>query len=63
MLNDAGNIKGWYFGYSQGTTQMMAAVATYQSEMAAAYNRIIMLAPCFGTTDDDFDPSTLDPLK
>ena len=64
MLNDAGNIKGWYFGYSQGTSQMMAAVATYQSEMAAAYNRIIMLAPCFGTySDDTFDPSTLDPTK
>ena len=63
MLNDAGNIKGWYFGYSQGTSQMMAAIATYQSDMADAYNRVILLAPCFGTADDDFDPSTLDLTK
>lgn len=49
--NDLGNNeKGYYFGYSQGTTQAMIAMST-GDVMSTYLNRIILLAPCFGTHD------------
>lgn len=49
MFDDADAGKGWYFGYSQGTSQAMAAMALYQDDMADIYHRVVLLAPCFGT--------------
>ena len=62
MFADAGDIKGWYFGYSQGTSQAMVAMANHQDTMATYYNRIILLAPCFGTLEG-FDIADTDQTK
>ena len=62
MSENAGTGKGWYFGYSQGTIQGMVALATQEDEMAKYFNRVILLAPCFGT-DEDYDMSQLPESK
>lgn len=33
MYDDAGTGKGWYYGYSQGTIQMLVALTRYESEL------------------------------
>ena len=47
MYEHAGNeVKGYYVGYSQGTTQMLIALTQTEEELAQKLERIILLAPC-----------------
>ena len=58
--NAAGNYsKGWYFGFSQGTTQALVGLTRFESEMEKYLERVILLAPCFGYASiGDFDNQT-----
>ena len=50
LMNEvAGAGKGYYFGYSAGTTISMIALATREEEMAEYFNRVVLLSPCFFT--------------
>ena len=52
MNISAGTGKGWYYGWSQGTIQMLVALAKYETELTSYLNRVILLAPCMiGITD------------
>ena len=62
MYDNAGTGKGYYFGYSQGTVQAVIATATRESEMAQYFNKIVLLAPCFGTFEG-FDSSLVTDLS
>ena len=33
MYNDAGTGKGWYYGFSRGTIQILAALTKYETEL------------------------------
>ena len=46
MYNHAGTGKGWYFGYSQGTIQMLVALTKYESELIQWLNSAVLLTPC-----------------
>ena len=46
MYDNAGTGKGWYFGYSQGTIQMLVALTKYETELNQWLNRTVLLAPC-----------------
>ena len=54
VMNETANTgKGWYFGYSLGTTEAMVALATRESEMEAYFNSVVLLAPCFFTETEE----------
>ena len=53
MTENAGNGKGWYIGYSQGTIQAIVALSKYESELENYLERAILLAPCFGVSGDE----------
>ena len=46
MNQNAGSGKGFYVGYSQGTTQAIIALAKYEDELDNYLERAILLAPC-----------------
>ena len=46
MYSTAGDVKGWYFGYSQGTRSMQVALANYEEELSGYIHRAILMAPC-----------------
>ena len=52
MSENAGNRKGWYFGYSQGTSQAMIALAKYEAQLDNYLERVVLLAPCFGLSGE-----------
>ena len=46
MYENAGTGKGWYYGFSQGTIQMLVALTKFESEIAKFLHRVVLLAPC-----------------
>ena len=46
MYENSGTGKGWYFGSSQGTGTMQAALSKYDSDMSEYLNRAVLIAPC-----------------
>lgn len=46
MHSSAESGKGWYFGYSMGTIQMLVALTKYEQELSPYLNKAILLAPC-----------------
>lgn len=47
MYEVSGNKKGYYFGVSLGTIQMMVALSQFEEEMKGYLNKVILLAPCY----------------
>lgn len=45
MYSDSGK-KGWYFGYSLGSMQMLIGLSKYEEELKWYLNRATLLAPC-----------------
>ena len=61
VMNETANAgKGWYFGYSQGTTEAMVALATRESEMEAYFKSVVLLAPCFFTWTEEEDEADVE---
>lgn len=56
MYEDSDSGKGWYFGYSEGTTSMQVALMKYESELSNYLNRAILLAPCTAEYEDGDNP-------
>ena len=46
MHLSAGTGKGWYYGWSMGTVQMLVALTKYESELSPYLNKAILLTPC-----------------
>ena len=46
MHSSAGTGKGWYYGWSMGTVQMLVALTKYESELSPLLNKAILLTPC-----------------
>ena len=61
VMNETANAgKGWYFGYSQGTTEAMVALATREPEMEAYFNSVVLLAPCFFSWTEEEDEADVE---
>ena len=46
MYENAGENKGWYYGYSQGALMGLITLATREEEMDKYFNRAVLLASC-----------------
>ena len=46
MYDNAGTGKGWYYGFSQGTIQMLVGLTKFEAQYAQYLNRVVLLAPC-----------------
>jgi len=45
MNTDSGK-KGWYFGYSMGTIQMLIGLSKFEEELKGYLNKAILISPC-----------------
>ena len=47
MYSNSGGKKGYYIGYSTGTTEALVALAKFEYELNLYLNKMILLAPCY----------------
>ena len=47
MYSNSGGKKGYYVGYSTGTTEALVALSKFEYELNLYLNKVILLAPCY----------------
>lgn len=46
MFDHSGEKKGYYYGFSLGTVQMLMALPKFEAQLKDYLNKVVLLAPC-----------------
>ena len=57
MVKHSETGKGYYFGYSEGSTSVQIALMNHNDELNKLLNRVILLTPCTAEYEDGEDPN------
>ena len=67
MYENAGNdLKGYYFGYSKGSTQMMVALMHHEDTLDQYLERVVFIGPCtivWGTDEVDLSEKAMNKVS
>jgi len=54
MFDHSGDKKGYYYGFSLGTVQMLMALPKFEAQLKDYLNKVVLLAPCMFLSEEGY---------